>query len=86
MASPEPRQSTSASRRRSVALNESINENATFEILEQAHILALAQVLRRTVVVIADRVLRDMNDKAMASILFDIHTNESAIIATAHRL
>lgn len=70
MASPEPRQSKSASRRRSVAINESIDDNATYESLEEVHIFALAHVLRRTIIVIADTVLRDMNGEAMAPIPF----------------
>lgn len=70
MASPEPRQSKTASRRRSVAINESIDDNATYESLEEVHIFALAHVLRRTIIVIADTVLRDMNGEAMAPIPF----------------
>lgn len=70
MSSPEPRQSKSASRRRSVAINESIDDNATYESLEEVHIFALAHVLRRTIIVIADTVLRDMNGEAMAPIPF----------------
>lgn len=70
MASPEPRQSNSASRRRSVAINDSIDDNATYESLEEIHIFALAHVLRRTIIVIADTVLRDLNGDAMAPIPF----------------
>lgn len=70
MASPEPRQSKSASRRRSVAINESIEDNATYESLEEVHIFALAHVLKRTIIVVADTVLRDMNGEAMAPIPF----------------
>lgn len=70
MASPEPRQSKTASRRRSVAINESIDDNATYESLEEIHIFALAHVLRRAIIVIADTVLRDMNGEAMAPIPF----------------
>lgn len=70
MASPEPRQSKTASRRRSVAINESIDDNATYESLEEVHIFALAHVLRRTIIVISDTVLRDMNGEAMAPIPF----------------
>lgn len=58
MASPEPRQSKTTSRRRSVAINESIDDNATYESLEEIHIFALAHVLRRAIIVIADTVLR----------------------------
>lgn len=72
MASPEPRQSkTSTTRRRSVAINDSIDDNnATYESLEEIHIFALAHVLRRAIIVIADTVLRDLNGDAMAPIPF----------------
>lgn len=72
MSSPEPRQSKSASRRRSVAINESstIEDNATYESLEEIHIFALAHVLRRTIIVVSDTVLRDMNGEALAPIPF----------------
>lgn len=70
MASPEPRQSKTTSRRRSVAINESIDDNATYESLEEIHIFALAHVLRRAIIVIADTVLRDLNGEAMAPIPF----------------
>lgn len=70
MASPEPRQSKSASRRRSVALNDSIDDNATYESLEEIHIFALAHVLKRSIIVVSDTVLRDMNGEAMAPIPF----------------
>lgn len=80
MASPEPRQQASSgvtkstSRRRSFALerhnSESIDDNATYESLEEIHVLALAHVLRRTIIVVADTMLRDMNGEAMAPITF----------------
>lgn len=70
MASPEPRQSKSASRRRSVALADSTDENATYESLEEIHIFALAHVLKRSIIVVADTVLRDMNGEALAPIPF----------------
>ena len=70
MASPEPRQSKVASRRRSIAVQDSIDDNATYESLEEVHIFALAHVLRRTIIVVADTVLRDMNGEAMAPIPF----------------
>lgn len=80
MASPEPRNSLSkgsaSSRRRSVALDRNYSgdsvedDNATYESLEEVHIFALAHVLRRTIIVIADTVLRDMNGEAMAPIPF----------------
>lgn len=70
MASPEPRHSKSASRRRSVAISDSADGNATYESLEEIHIFALSHVLRRTIIVVADTVLRDMNGEAMAPIPF----------------
>lgn len=77
LSSPEPRQSSSAkgvSRRRSVVLdkhNDSFEDNnAAYESLEEIHIFALAHVLRRTIIVVADTVLRDMNGEAMAPIPF----------------
>lgn len=80
MASPEPRNSTkgsAASRRRSVAMDRNYSaadsvddDTATYESLEEIHIFALAHVLRRTIIVIADTVLRDMNGEAMAPIPF----------------
>lgn len=70
MASPEPRQSKNSSRRRSIAVQDSIDDNATYESLEEVHILALSHVLRRTIIVVADTVLRDMNGEAMAPIPF----------------
>lgn len=74
MASPEPRQSEKgASRRRSVAIDrnsDSIDDNATYESLEEIHIFALSHVLRRAIIVVSDTVLRDMNGEAMAPIPF----------------
>lgn len=70
MASPEPRQAKGASRRRSVAINDTIDNNATYDSLEEIHIFALAHVLRRSIIVVADTVLRDMNGEAMAPIPF----------------
>ncbi len=72
MASPEPRQSLEkgASRRRSVAIDrntDSIDDNATYESLEEIHIFALSHVLRRAIIVVADTVLRDMNGEAMVN-------------------
>lgn len=75
IASPEPRKtSKGCSRRRSVIMDKS-NENqfedsATYESLEEIHVLALAHVLKRTIVVVADTMLRDMNGEAMAPIPF----------------
>jgi OTU domain-containing protein 7 len=35
-----------------------VSENATYESLEEVHVLALAHVLRRPIVVIADLMLK----------------------------
>lgn len=70
MASPEPRCSKNSSRRRSVAVQDSIDDNATYESLEEIHILALSHVLRRSIIVVADTVLRDIHGEAMAPIPF----------------
>lgn len=70
LAAPEPRQSKCGTRRRSLAVTESIDDNATYESLEEIHITALAHVLRRTIIVVADTVLRDLNGEAMAPIPF----------------
>lgn len=83
---PRQNNSKSAnSRRRSVIIdknshsnNSDLNEGiaggdenlATYESLEEIHVLALAHVLRRTIIVVSDIVLRDMNGEAMAPIPF----------------
>lgn len=61
MASPEPLQSN---------INDSIEENSTYKMLEEIHILALAIVLRRTDIVISDTILHDIEGQAMAPIRF----------------
>lgn len=70
MASPEPRCAKNSSRRRSIAVQDSIDDNATYESLEEIHIFALSHVLRRTIIVVADTVLRDIDGEAMAPIPF----------------
>lgn len=79
MASPEPRQNTSSmpsggSRRRSFAMEQnkdSMDDNAyTYESLEEIHVLALAHVLRRTIIVVSDTVLRDIAGEAISPITF----------------
>ncbi|KAL0271634.1 UNVERIFIED_CONTAM: hypothetical protein PYX00_008665 [Menopon gallinae] len=71
MASSTPRNST---RRRSAVVdktgNREVSENATYESLEEIHVLALSHVLRRPIIVIADTVLKDVNGEALAPILF----------------
>lgn len=41
-----------------------------YESLEEVHVLALAHILRRPIIVVADVVLRDMNGEALAPIPF----------------
>lgn len=53
-----------------LASPEPIGNNATYQSLEEIHIFALSHVLRRTIIVIADTLLRDMNGQAMAPIRF----------------
>ncbi|XP_021708186.1 OTU domain-containing protein 7B isoform X2 [Aedes aegypti] len=79
IASPEPRRnSKSVSRRRSLLMEKSFDggsmggddENATYESLEEIHVLALAHILRRTIIVVSDVFLRDMNGEAFSPIPF----------------
>lgn len=78
LASAEPRNNKNGCRRRSMVLekqsslscNDSIDGNATYDSLEEIHVLALAYVLRRPIIVIADIVLRDINGEALAPITF----------------
>ena len=41
-----------------------------YESLEEIHVLALAHILRRPIIVVADTVLRDINGEALAPIPF----------------
>ncbi|XP_055681140.1 OTU domain-containing protein 7B-like isoform X2 [Lutzomyia longipalpis] len=78
MASPEPREVSTATnlRRYSFPIDRKFdgalegNAAAVYESLEEIHVLVLAHVLRRTIIVIADTVLRDLNGEAMAPIPF----------------
>lgn len=78
LASAEPRNNKNGSRRRSMVIEkqsslscaDSIDGNATYDSLEEIHVLALAYVLRRPIIVIADIVLRDINGEALAPITF----------------
>lgn len=73
--SPAP----AASRRRSFVVDPrsmdtasiSSKRNVTYESLEEIHILALAHVLRRPIIVVADTMLRDMNGEAVSPINFN---------------
>ncbi|GLG92289.1 Ubiquitin thioesterase trabid [Gryllus bimaculatus] len=72
MASTEPRKLESG-RRRSILIDrnlDELSENATYESLEEIHVLALAHVLRRPIVVIADLMLKDVNGEDLAPIPF----------------
>lgn len=54
----------------SLSCADSIDGNATYDSLEEIHVLALAYVLRRPIIVISDIVLRDINGEALAPITF----------------
>lgn len=76
LASAEPRNKSGA-RRRSILEKQSsfsnidsIDINATYDSLEEIHVQALAYVLRRPIIVIADVVLRDINNEPLAPITF----------------
>uniref|UniRef100_A0A182JP43 ubiquitinyl hydrolase 1 n=1 Tax=Anopheles christyi TaxID=43041 RepID=A0A182JP43_9DIPT len=78
--------STGSSRRRSLLIEKSFDavsagagaasigdkedENATYESLEEIHVLALAHILRRTIIVVSDVFLRDINGEAFSPIPF----------------
>ncbi|XP_058465069.1 OTU domain-containing protein 7B-like isoform X1 [Malaya genurostris] len=79
IASPEPRRNSKcASRRRSLLIEKNLDgpsggtddESATYESLEEIHVLALAHILRRTIIVVSDVFLRDMNGEAFSPIPF----------------
>uniref|UniRef100_A0A182MBN0 ubiquitinyl hydrolase 1 n=1 Tax=Anopheles culicifacies TaxID=139723 RepID=A0A182MBN0_9DIPT len=78
--------STGPSRRRSLLIEKNLDaltggtssamasdredENATYESLEEIHVLALAHILRRTIIVVSDVFLRDINGEAFSPIPF----------------
>uniref|UniRef100_A0AAG5D211 ubiquitinyl hydrolase 1 n=1 Tax=Anopheles atroparvus TaxID=41427 RepID=A0AAG5D211_ANOAO len=86
IASPEPRRNSKnagTSRRRSLLIEKSFDavasgatsscadgENATYESLEEIHVLTLAHILRRTIIVVSDVFLRDINGEAFSPIPF----------------
>jgi len=85
LASSEPRHTSSTSSssdvdlpekqqrrmsRLSIALGDQEGEQPLYESLEEVHVLALAHILRRPVIVVADTLLRDMNGEALAPIHF----------------
>jgi len=49
---------------------EHLNGSKTYESLEEIHVLALAHVLKRPIIVIAHTVLKDVNGEALAPIKF----------------
>lgn len=57
-------------RQSSLSCADSIDGNATYDSLEEIHVLALAYVLRRPILVISDSILRDINGEALAPITF----------------
>ncbi|XP_050520007.1 OTU domain-containing protein 7B-like isoform X2 [Daktulosphaira vitifoliae] len=66
MASTVPRM-----RRHSISSSAtSETEGDIYESLEEIHVLALAHVLKRPIIVIADTILKDMNGEALAPIQF----------------
>lgn len=72
MASTEPRK-PEGGRRRSMIFEKNpdeVSENATYESLEEVHVLALAHVLRRPIIVIADLMLKDVDGEDLAPIPF----------------
>lgn len=73
LSSTAPRQSFLGNARRRSAVfdrNASIDGSEIYESLEEIHVLALAHVLKRSIIVVSDTVLRDMNGDAMAPISF----------------
>lgn len=50
----------------SLSYGDSIDVNATYDSLEEIHVLALSYVLRRPIIVISDNILRDINGEALA--------------------
>ena len=72
LASAAPRPSAPASRRRSRLSSVSTEDelDPLYESLEEVHVLALAHVLRRPIVVVADTVLKDAFGEALAPIPF----------------
>uniref|UniRef100_A0A182QR82 ubiquitinyl hydrolase 1 n=1 Tax=Anopheles farauti TaxID=69004 RepID=A0A182QR82_9DIPT len=54
----------------SASIGDREDENATYESLEEIHVLALAHILRRTIIVVSDVFLRDINGEAFSPIPF----------------
>uniref|UniRef100_A0A182XPD4 ubiquitinyl hydrolase 1 n=1 Tax=Anopheles quadriannulatus TaxID=34691 RepID=A0A182XPD4_ANOQN len=52
------------------AIHDREDVNATYESLEEIHVLALAHILRRTIIVVSDVFLRDINGEAFSPIPF----------------
>ncbi|VVC34852.1 Zinc finger, A20-type,OTU domain [Cinara cedri] len=65
MASTVPRM-----RKQSISSGNGDTEGYIYESLEEIHVYALAHVLKRPIIVIADTILKDMNGEALAPIQF----------------
>ncbi|XP_026806285.1 OTU domain-containing protein 7B-like isoform X1 [Rhopalosiphum maidis] len=65
MASTVPRM-----RKQSISSGNADTEGYIYESLEEIHVYALAHVLKRPIIVIADTILKDMNGEALAPIQF----------------
>jgi OTU domain-containing protein 7 len=50
----------------SLSCADPIDANATYDSLEEIHVLALSYVLRRPIIVVSDTILRDINGEALA--------------------
>uniref|UniRef100_A0A182NQ22 ubiquitinyl hydrolase 1 n=1 Tax=Anopheles dirus TaxID=7168 RepID=A0A182NQ22_9DIPT len=61
---------TTATGTSSTSIGDREDENATYESLEEIHVLALAHILRRTIIVVSDVFLRDINGEAFSPIPF----------------
>ena len=73
-AEPRPPLNSSGSKRRSRLSTVSVEDelDPLYESLEEVHVLALAHVLRRPIIVVADTVLKDAFGEALAPIPFGI--------------
>jgi len=72
LASTEPRTNTNMPKRRSrlSTMSDDDLDNPLYESLEEIHVLVLAHILRRPIIVVADTVLKDAYGEALAPIPF----------------
>jgi len=72
LASTEPRTNSNMPKRRSrlSTVSEDDLDNPLYESLEEIHVLVLAHILRRPIIVVADTVLKDAYGEALAPIPF----------------